>query len=346
MPDRDLDEDLPIVDEIGARLDALFHAHAQDGPAPAAAPSGSARPSATASRGRRFRRRLGAVRPRVLAAGGLVAAALLFAVFLTADGEVGPRPASAAEVLHRLASTAAAQDDRVPADDEWYTVRARASNLVTAATPGTGGITAVVVKDRRIWISAGRRGRLEERIRDTRFLTPVAQAAWKRAGSPPIGRSPATAGAIAIAATGTYRLGAARLSRAELLALPADVEQLLAVLGLTGASASERFTAIGDALREAPAPAGVRATLVRALSDVPGVTALGELQDPAGRAAVGVAVTERGLRNELLFDPSTSEVLAERRIAVAPADAGLDVPRDAVIGETVYAAREVVDTLP
>jgi hypothetical protein len=59
------------------------------------------------------------------------------------------------------------------------------------------------------------------------------------------------------------------------------------------------------------------------------VELLGEVRDRLGREAIGVAFTEHtGLRQELLFDPYTAEVLNERQVVAHPVQ-GLRAVTDA-----------------
>jgi len=76
---------------------------------------------------------------------------------------------------------------------------------------------------------------------------------------------------------------------------------------------------------------------------VPGVQLLGNVRDRLGRAAVGVAFTEHtGLRQELLFDPHTAEVLNERQVVVHPVQ-GLRAAPGTAIEDVVYTRRAVTD---
>jgi hypothetical protein len=105
----------------------------------------------------------------------------------------------------------------------------------------------------------------------------------------------------------------------------------------------EVFVEIADALREAPQPPRLRAALYRALALVPGVQFLGNVHDRLGRAAVGVAFTEHtGLRQELLFDPETAEILNERQVVAHPVQ-GLRAAVGTAIEDIVYTKRAVTD---
>jgi hypothetical protein len=118
---------------------------------------------------------------------------------------------------------------------------------------------------------------------------------------------------------------------------------------MRGHSARTRLAAAGKddhaqhALRESPQTPRLRATLYRALALVPGVQLLGNVHDRLGRAAVGVAFTEHtGLRQELLLDPETAEVLNERQVVAHPVE-GLAAPVGTAIEDVVYTRRAVTD---
>jgi hypothetical protein len=78
---------------------------------------------------------------------------------------------------------------------------------------------------------------------------------------------------------------------------------------------------------------------------VPGVELLGPVHDRLGRAAVGVAFfTEHtGLRQELLFDPHTAEILNERQVVAHPVG-DLSAPVGTAIEDVVYTKRAVTDS--
>ena len=95
---------------------------------------------------------------------------------------------------------------------------------------------------------------------------------------------------------------------------------------------------------ESPAPARLRAGLYRALALVPSVQLVGQVRDRAGRTGTGVAFTEVGLRHELIFDPQTSEMLAEREVVVDARKAQLHLPAGTVIEDTAYLRRAVTNS--
>jgi hypothetical protein len=85
-------------------------------------------------------------------------------------------------------------------------------------------------------------------------------------------------------------------------------------------------------------------TLYRALALVPGVQFLGAVHDRLGRAAIGVAFTEHtGLRQELLFDPDTAEILNEREVVTKRVQ-GLSAAVGTAVEDIVYTKRAVTDS--
>jgi hypothetical protein len=74
----------------------------------------------------------------------------------------------------------------------------------------------------------------------------------------------------------------------------------------------ETFQIIGDLLRDTDAPPALRAALYTIASQLPGVQLVGATHDQLGRPGTGVAYDFAGQRNELIFDPQTSALLAEQ----------------------------------
>ncbi|MFC4010163.1 CU044_5270 family protein [Nonomuraea purpurea] len=74
------------------------------------------------------------------------------------------------------------------------------------------------------------------------------------------------------------------------------------------------FDQAAELLLDLPTPAPVRAALFRLLADLPGVRSLGDVRDPLGRAATGVALREcesrYGAESRILFDKGTGRLLS------------------------------------
>jgi hypothetical protein len=350
MPDRF--DALPILAELRADLAAAFRRAAEsedDSPAFDAAESRNAARRRRGVAVPRTRRRVPRPRRWVLPAGGLLAAgAVAAAIALVSgaeSGRVSPPPANAAEALRRVAAIAQQMAAPVPRDDQYYYVHSQGTNL--SMTIGRGSaVSRLITSDRRIWLSIQRPGRL---LQHTTAVAPLTPDDAKRP-SPDDQPGPNSGRPETMAPASHYFLGNEQLSRAQLLAYPTDPraihDRLLAGLspGQGHSPEGEVFTLIGDALREAPAPPDLRAGLYGALALIPGIELVGTVHDRTGREGTAVAFTEQGIRKELVFDPQTSEMLAEREV-LTDGPHGIHAPAGTVIEDVVYLQRAVTDDL-
>ncbi|MET0602928.1 MAG: CU044_5270 family protein, partial [Baekduia sp.] len=269
------------------------------------------------------------------------------------EGQVAPAPATAAAALERAATAATGKPapEPFPRPDQFFYTRTQATYLDTAVAKGGITVPSLDTRTREAWISLGRRGGERTIATKQRFPSAAARAAWVKAGRFEIGgwhsKRMMSLGKTA------YYLGNERLSYVQLLAFnqsgPVLYQRLRDhyIKGQGGGIDDEVFTQIGDALREQASPPRLRAALYRALKEVPGVRYLGRVHDRLGRPAIGIGrTTNRGTRRELLFDPHTSAMLAEREVMVAVPKAyvGL-VPSGTVMADAVYERRAVVDRL-
>lgn len=267
------------------------------------------------------------------------------------EGRVNPAPATAREALRKVATVAeTASSPGVPRDDQYFYVASEGTNLAETYYGKTQheSFAYLSTKRREIWLSVDRAGALKQEQLDRRWVTPHDREQWIAAGRPRL--EPDGGGPDHMEATHGYYLGSERLTGDQLRAYDPTPQELFdhlrANVGDRGNSPDgEVFVEIADALREAPQTPKLRATLYRALALVPGVQLLGAVRDRLGRDAVGVAYTEKanGIRQELLFDPQTAEILNEREVATKTLD-GTGVPAGTVIGDVVYTKRAVTDT--
>jgi hypothetical protein len=126
---------------------------------------------------------------------------------------------------------------------------------------------------------------------------------------------------------------------------PAKLKQLIESrrLGYGPPGDAETFQIVGDLLRETGAPPAVRSALYTIASELPGVELIGPTHDPLGRPGTGVAYVSRGENYEIIFDPQTSAMLAERT-TVAQTSKEDPFPPGSVIGWTAYVASGIVDS--
>lgn len=110
------------------------------------------------------------------------------------------------------------------------------------------------------------------------------------------------------------------------------------------AAGSEEFTIVGDIMRLPAVPPALRAALFRVAERLPGVTLVGPTQDGLGRHGTAVGMTtigSRGLRNDLIFDPTTGALLGERTVSLSGKSG---TPAGSVINWSVYPVEAVVHT--
>jgi hypothetical protein len=287
-----------------------------------------------------------------------VAAAIGAAILLSLgsglqEGRVALVPATAADALERAATAATRKPapEPFPRPNQFFYTRTQATYL-DAAFLGDGlTVPALNTRTREAWISMGRRGGGLTIATKRRFPSAAARAAWVKVGRPdfaaPYGERMMAIGKSA------YHLGNEQLSYRQLLAFNQSGPEVYARLrahyidGQGGGIDDEVFTQIGDALRQQASPPRLRAALYRALKEVPGVRYLGRVRDRLGRPAIGIGrTTNHGTRRELLFDPDTSAMLAEREIMVEVPKAYLGlVPSGTVTTDAVYERRATVDRL-
>ncbi len=210
---------------------------------------------------------------------GLVMAASVAAVAAVTAGivvSVVPGPArtslTAAVVLHHAAQAAGQQPGGWPDAAYWH-------------------VTSIYETDgkyhhREVWISHHARTILED---DGVFGSMTPQAGF-----------------------GGFQVGDKDLSWDQVYALPTDPAQLKPVLladvkGSYPGGAAGLFEAVGDLLRESPAPPALRKALYEIAARIPGVRLVGPSKDVLGRTGTAV---ERG-DETFLIDTANGQLLAD-----------------------------------
>jgi len=293
-------------------------------------------------------RRSGSGRPAsrrglAIAGGALAVAVALVAVpALLPDGEQGASTA-AASVLGRAASITAVDPPTRPGQ-YWRIVTTGIALTMATGAPGTadGGVSAwLTADDRTAYVAVD--GTRPTWITDTRGGEP------RQIAGPPGRPAPqVTTWTMEQAVDGTAG-GWQAPTPAFLAALPRDPAALRRVLyrdsrGHGRSVDGEVLVQVADVLRSGLVPADLRASLFRVLATVPGVTVTAASVTVAGRAgvAIGRLETVDGERQELVVDPRTGEVIAERTIQVRGVDG---IPAGTVTGQ-VRTTRSVVDDVP
>jgi hypothetical protein len=155
-----------------------------------------------------------------------------------------------------------------------------------------------------------------------------------------------------------YNIGDRALTYEEMLALTTDPEALSQLIAdgvrrcKCGQSFNqEQFVVLGDLLRMPGVPSSLRAGLFEVAKRLPDIAVVGDAKDAAGRVGVAIARYEPyDQRNELIFDPSSGELLGERTVATKAqtldqGSGGVPVAAGTVLYETAYLKSGLVDNL-
>ncbi len=280
--------------------------------------------------GPRWKWRFGFARvavPVTIAVVALVALALASPLF----GPRGGQGNAAARQLHSLADVAAQQASG-PALTEGMYAYTRSDNvqLNTSASADSNATTSRLVSyTREIWIGADGSGRIHE----VGEGLPNGGNEWDQQFGP---------GEL------TPPLQTLGLSETELNQLAQNPDELAQVIadragGTKNPVNQESFVIVGDLLRESNASAQLRSALFQVAAGIPGVELVGNVSDPAGRKGVSVALINNGIRSELIFDPQSSMLLADRETIVSPVP-DLDFPVGTVIGSMTFLQSGIVDS--
>ena len=281
------------------------------------------------------------VRVGIAAAAAAAAAVLLVPVVsLTGGGAASP---AAAAVLSRAASIAAT--DPIARPDQWYAITTTGFHLMAST-----GVDKDSPSSSSSWLVGSRR---------TEYVAvDGSRPTWVVETSGDTARLIAGAGDRPQRTSDTWTSNLAPRdipstwqvpSPAFLAALPRDVDALRARLyadtqGAGSSADGEVLVAVADVLRSGLVTADLRSSLYRVLETVPGVEVTSESVRVGNVTGVGIGRLEdvNGLRQELVVDPATGQVVAEREIAVRDVDG---IPAGTVIGQTTV-TRTIVDAVP
>ena len=296
-------------------------------------------------------------RPRLLAGLGAFVIIVLLASDLLPVG-LGPDAASAAALNH-AADVAALQPEG--AKDGYRHTKAEGAYLhgVGGSPEQPNGVWALVPVSREIWIKPDGSGRIIESRSEPIWFGPADRAAWVAEGSPDFLITPHSDTTFGPTPPGadpwTPQIWPGSLYYQNVDALPTDTGTLRRLIDDRAAAGGgptdyERFTIVGDLLRETVAAPKVRAALFRVAAGLNDVELIGSVTDRAGRTGTAVSMTNaqssRGLeRRTLIFDPETSALLAEEDVILDKVD-WLDAEPPVVIGYNTYLVSDIVAAIP
>ncbi|NPV09468.1 MAG: CU044_5270 family protein [Anaerolineae bacterium] len=295
----------------------------------------------------RSRQRWALGRPAVAVGAAILLTAVLLLAGLPPAQHQG---ASAQGVLNDLAEVAAIQVQLEPqqpvdltgAKNAYRYTRSEGAHLVMMEGRNGRPVVALVPRSRELWVAPDGSGRIRETFDGPIFLAECDRAHWQASGSPSFDH------AI------NQDFGPGGLHYEDFASLPTDPEALAVAIRAQAEHADPpvdagMFVIVGDLLRQPGAPPELRSALYKVAAQIPGVELVGEVTDHAGRSGIAVAMrTEFGGAAErftLIFDPTTSALLAEERVLLEPADwTGANPP--AIIGYETYLESGTVTRLP
>ncbi len=278
--------------------------------------------------------------------GAVVTAAIVLALVTGVDsGDVTPPPAAARAALERAARAAQSRPDLNVGPGKFLYIRERDAYLSTTGDgPGWSTLTPEIIET---WVGRDGSVRIARRSGRTVFPGPRDRARWRKARRPDVSGDPG--GRPYRHGPEPFVAGGSGLSYDQLAALPSGGEamyhRLIELARDAGPSPDrEAFVIIGDLLRSAPVPAKVRAGLYRAAAYIKGIRFAGHVTDPLGRRGLAVDLAAGdGTRNRLVFDPDTSELLAEEEVLTRRLPY-VDAPPGFAIGSRVVLDVRVVDS--
>jgi hypothetical protein len=282
----------------------------------------------------------------VMAAAGVMAWVLVVSPLVTGGSGAN---AAAIRVLRAAAHTASLQPLHVLQRGQYAYTKSEGAYFDEVSSPnGTWG--ALVRTTREIWVTTDGAGRIRQVSQPPVFLAPGDRSRWEAASAPPLTQ---------LSGSETYdrQFSAGQLSppldidglhARDLLGHADDPDALGAAIRAIAEKNSnplgwEMLTIVGDILRESTAPPRLRASLYQVAATIPDIELVGTVEDHAGRLGTAVAASRDDQRLELIFDPTTSALLAEET-SLRHSVPDTSAPPGTVIDYTLYIQSGVVSS--
>ncbi len=291
---------------------------------------------------RRLRREMAAAPPgrsrwrlRVPVTVAASMAAVIFAGVALLPGEEAGVPASPAIALERVAYVATHQPAATfPGPHQYLYLK-----FQEGWTEVENSVAFQTIDTQQDWVAPNGSGRQRLTVDGLpHFLTARDKAAWLAACRPEL-VPPSTDGTYP---AGGYPAG----NQLDTSGLPAQPTELLSAIVRRFEhgrfDVTQTFETAGTLLQDSGSPA-LRAAVYRMVARLPGVELLGRRTDPLGRVGVAVGIVGAGVRDELLFDSATSDVLEQAQVQVS--DRAEHVPAGTVLHYVAYEGRGVVDSI-
>ena len=236
--------------------------------------------------------------------------------------------------------------------------------------PEGDALPALVPTLKEVWTARDGATRERETLGRIEFLSAGDQRRWEEAGSPPpfaydpaeheVGRD--SSGRLVKDFESQSWRGSREFSYASKLAkLPTEPEALRLALERRPAPGQPRMAAppadsargratierLMSILSEPITSPALRAAAFNALAEIPGIELERNVTDVAGRRGAAIWFEERGFGRQFIFDPRTSEILAQAEMIFdAEAADYPGVPDDTVFREIAFLQSGIVDSRP
>jgi hypothetical protein len=254
---------------------------------------------------------------------------------LTVVQPFGDASAGAAE-LRQLGGLARGIPNTSLSDGQFYFLRDEEEGISSVQNISDGSRYAYAVHDSvRTWIAADGSGYRETTYSSVHFVTPADRATWVAEGRYDIPQP---------GDVDTMRFAKGEVEGMDTSALSTDPVELDAQLRGDPGIKDDRqlYEEIGNLLYQSGASPQLRAALFEVAARIAGVQLIGTVTDPLGRTGIALALDDiEGRRTQLVFDPSTSNLLAIELFTIQP-DGSVASPD----GWTAPDPTRIVDTSP
>ena len=285
-------------------------------------------------------------RSRAMLVGAAAAVALVLtvgSVFLPADGPAGPDPA-VASLLRRFSRIAADAPSEQPPRSGQFVYWKTVSTTTWLFFPGPG-LERFAYRVPRVderWLGLDGSGRTVAQIGQPQFLTGADRLAYEAF----LGTEAAESwGEFDWGKTYEERYGPGELGGGgvpDVSQLPTDPDLLLRELARQEAIGGSNgdwgvFTHAVDLLSIGYMSPELRSAFYEAMSAIPGTEMIGLVRDDLGRRGIAIGHTRDGVREEVIFDRRTGDILSQRSVRLEDnPDAGEEVGQDACCGEFAW----------
>jgi hypothetical protein len=258
-------------------------------------------------------------RRRRVALVAVAAAVIVLAVIAPSLLPDGPNPAAAA-IFHRFALIARdAPAEAAPGPGQYlYRKTIETGTAMFVSRDGAYRYVFRSPSETERWLANDGSSHVVTTAEPYAYLTQADQATFEACVAAH-GQAACEIGGAGRTSTQNYDPG--ELFVRDTSQLPAEPDQLLQLIEdrvIVGGPKGdwESFVLATDLIRDSYARPELRAALYEVMANLSGIEVVGNTTDQIGRHGIALASTHNGVRNEVVFDPKTAEILEERSVVV------------------------------